>query len=129
MLKTHVRPCVSSPISNSSTYSISNSGIFYHLIFILLQHIFITYSDDYNSNNQGSFSSRQLNNRGFPFGVLNRLIRATKNRIINPVLVLTLFFRVRHQLSRIRQLLYYSSNCLFHNQRVIFLKACQYFPP
>ena len=34
---------------------------------------FFTYSDNYNSNNQGSFSSRQLNNRGFPFGVLKQI--------------------------------------------------------
>ncbi len=33
-------------------------------------YIIKTYSDNYNSNNQGPFSSRQLNNRGFPFGVL-----------------------------------------------------------
>ena len=37
----------------------------------IITTFFITYSDDYNSNNQCSFSSRQLNNRGFTFGVLN----------------------------------------------------------
>ena len=74
MLKTHVRPCFNSSISNSSTYSISKKWQCCHLIFILFLSIIFTYSDDYYLNSWYSLSSRQLNNRGFQFIFLKKKI-------------------------------------------------------